>query len=168
MQLEMTLRQRNNNIRQPTTIPHDNDEGELLRRYNNLEAPPNSEEELLRRYNDLRTPLFQDIPPSLPLPLRRPDIEKEYDDTFLRPPQSPTVEALKTDFDCPITNLIDKANNVIEMIQKKKEKQDLDKYDLHLWEQLSTLFPEVEDRGGKYVTQGNDDDQKINELPFQS
>ena len=166
MQVEMTLRQRNNNIRQPTTIPHDNDEGELLRRYNNLEAPPNSEEELLRRYNDLRTPLFQDIPPSLPLPLRRPDIEKEYDDTFLRPPQSPTVEALKTDFDCPITNLIDKANNVIEMIQKKKEKQDLDKYDLYLREQLSTLFPEVEDRGGKYVTQGNDDDQKINELPI--
>ena len=162
----MTLRQRNNNIRQPTTIPHDNDEGELLRRYNNLEAPPNSEEELLRRYNDLRTPLFQDIPPSLPLPLRRPDIEKEYDDTFLRPPQSPTVEALKTDFDCPITNLIDKANNVIGMIQKKKEKQDLDKYDLYLREQLSTLFPEVEDRGGKYVTQGNDDDQKINELPI--
>ena len=74
MQVEMTLRQRNNNIRQPTTIPHDNDEGELLRRYNNLEAPPNSEEELLRRYNDLRTPLFRDILPLPPLPLRRPDI----------------------------------------------------------------------------------------------
>ena len=34
----------------------------------------NSEEELLRRYNDLRTPLFRDILPLPPLPLRRPDI----------------------------------------------------------------------------------------------
>ena len=45
----------------------------------------------------------------------------------------PTVEALKTDFDCPITNLIDKANNIIEMVPKN-EKQDLDKYDIHLSE----------------------------------
>ena len=90
--------------------------------------------------------MLQDIPPSPPLPLRRPDIEREYNDTFLRPPQSLTVEALKTDFDRPITNLIDKANNVIEVIPKN-EKQDLDKYDLHLSEQLSKLFPEVEDGG---------------------
>ena len=109
--------------------------------------------------------MFRDIPPSPPLPLRRPDIEKEYDDTFLRPPQSPTVEALKTNFDCPTTNLIDKANNVIEMI-RKTEKQDLDRHDLHLSEQLSKPFPEVEDGDGKYVSQDNDDDQKINELPI--
>ena len=109
--------------------------------------------------------MSRDIPASPPLPLRRPDTEKEYNDTFLRHPQSPTVEALKTDFDRPITNLIDKANNVIEMIPKN-EKQDLDKYDLHLSEQLSKLFPEVEDGGGKYVSQDNDDDQKINELPI--
>ena len=97
--------------------------------------------------------------------LRRSDIEKEYDDIFLRPPQSPTVEALKTDLDCPITNLIDHANNVIEIIPKN-EKQDFGKYDLHLSEQLSKLFPEVEDGGGKYVSQDNDDDQKINRLPI--
>ena len=58
---------------------------------------------------------------SPPLPLRRPNIEKEYDDTFLRPPQSSTVAALKTDFDRPITNLIDKANNVIEMIPENEK-----------------------------------------------
>ena len=85
------------------------------------------------------------------MPLRRPDTEKEYNDTFLKPPQIPTVQALKTDFDRPITNLIDKANNVIEIIPKN-EKQDLDKYDLHLSEQLSKLFPEVEDSGGKTTT----------------
>ena len=85
--------------------------------------------------------MFRDILPSPPFPLGRSDREKEFDDTFLRPPKSPTVEALKTNFDCPITNLIDKANNVIEMIQKN-EKQDFDKYDLHLSEQLSKLFPE--------------------------
>ena len=79
----------------------------------------------------LRTSLFRDIPPSPPLPLRRPNIEKEYNDTFLRPPQTSTVEALKTDLDRPIINLIDKANNVIEMTPKN-EKLDLNKYDLHL------------------------------------
>ena len=99
------------------------------------------------------------------MPLRIPDIEKQYDDTFLRPPQSPTVEGLKTDFDCPITNLIDKANIVIELIPKN-EKQDLDKYDLHLSEQLSKLFPEVEADSGKNVSQDNDNGQKINELPI--
>ena len=63
--------------------------------------------------------MFRDIPPSPPLPLKRPDIEKDYDDTFL-PPQTPTVEALKTDFDRSITNLIDKANNIIEMVTKNE------------------------------------------------
>ena len=97
------------------------------------------------------------------MPLKRPDIEKDYDDTFL-PPQTATVEALKADFDSPITNLIDKANNIIEMVPKN-EKQDLNKYDIHLSEQLSKLFPEVEDgSGGGYL--GQEDDQKINELPI--
>ena len=44
--------------------------------------PKSDEEELLRRYYDLRIPLFQDIPPSPPLPLKRPDIEKDDDDNF--------------------------------------------------------------------------------------
>ena len=82
--------------------------------------------------------MCRDIPPSPPFPLKRPDIEKDYDDTLLLP-QTPTVEALKTDLDLPITNLIDKANNIIEMVLKN-EKQDLDKNDLHLSEQLSELF----------------------------
>ena len=45
--------------------------------------------------------------------------------------QSPIVKVLKTDFDRPITNLIDKPTNMIEMVPKN-EKQDLDKYDIHL------------------------------------
>ena len=48
----------------------------------------------------------------------------------------------------------------------KNEKKSLNKYDLHLSQQLSKLFPEVEDSGGKYVSQDNDDAQKINELPL--
>ena len=52
-------------------------------------------------------------------------------------------------------------NNIIEMIPKK-EKQDLEKYDLHLSEQLSKLFSEVEDNGSK---RNEEDDKKINELP---
>ena len=63
----------------------------------------------------------------------------------------------------PITNLIDKANNVIEIIPKN-EKEDLDKYDLHLSEQLSKLFLEIEDVDSNYLDQN--DDQTINELPI--
>ena len=80
------------------------------------------------------------------------------------PPQTPTAEALKTDFNHHITNLIDKANNIIEMVPKN-EKQDLDKYDIFLSEQLSKLFPEVEDGGGGGYL-GQEDNQKINELPI--
>ena len=83
--------------------------------------------------------MFRDTPPLPALPLRRPDIEKKYDDTFLRPSQSPTVQALKTDFDCPIINLTDKANNVIEMIPKN-EKQDLDGYDIHVSNSFQSSF----------------------------
>ena len=80
------------------------------------------------------------------------------------PPQTLTVEALKTDFYCPIKNLIDKTNNIIKMVPKNK-KQDLDKYDIPLSEQLSKLYPEVEDGdGGGYL--GQEDNQKINELPI--
>ena len=107
--------------------------------------------------------MFQDIPHSLPLSLKRPDIEKEYDDTFL-PPQTPTVKALKPDFDRPVTNLIDKTNNIIEMVSKNK-KQDLDKYDMHLSEDFLKLFPELEDGDDRRYL-GQDDDQKINELPI--
>ena len=103
------------------------------------------------------------MPPSPPLPLKRPDIEKDYDYTFL-PPQISTVDALKTDFDRPITNLIDKANNIIEVVLKNK-KQDLDYYDNHLSEQLSKLFPKVEGGGGGGYL-GQERDQKINELPI--
>ena len=118
-------------------------------------------EELLCRYNDISSPLFRDIPPSPPLLLKRPVIEKDYDNTFL-PPQTPTPEALKIDFDRPITNPTDKPNNIIEMVARN-EKQDLDKYNLHLSEQLSKLFPEVEDGGGGGYL-GQEDDQKINKL----
>ena len=42
----------------------------------------------------------------------------------------------------------------------KNEKQDLDKYDINLSEQLSKLFPEVEDGGGGGYL-GQEDDQKM-------
>ena len=51
------------------------------------------------------------------------------------------------------------------MIPKNK-KQYPDKYHFDLSEQLSEFFPEVEDCGGKYISQDNNDDQKINELPI--
>ena len=74
----------NNNIDFDDSNDDDNNVGgeELFRRYNNLKAPLNNDEELLCRYNDLRTPLFWNIPSSPPLPLKRLDIEQDYDDTF--------------------------------------------------------------------------------------
>ena len=47
----------------------------------------------------------------------------------------------------------------------KNEKQDLDKYDIHLSEQLSKLFSEIQDGGGGGYL-GQEDNQKINELPI--
>ena len=47
----------------------------------------------------------------------------------------------------------------------KNEKQDLDKGDLHLSEQLWKLFPEAEDDGGGGYL-GQKDDPKIDELPI--
>ena len=47
----------------------------------------------------------------------------------------------------------------------KNEKQELDKYDIFLSEQLSKLFPEVEDGGGGGYL-GQEDNQEINELPI--
>ena len=79
------------------------------------------------------------------------------------PPQPPPrPDILQTNFDRPITNLINKANNVIEMVTKNK-KDELDKLDLHLSTQLSKLCPEVED-GTKIIDDKND--EKINELPI--
>ena len=97
------------------------------------------------------------------MPLKRPDIEKGNDDTFLILPQSPIIGALKTDFDRPIKNLIDNANSIIELIPKN-EKQDVDKFDLHLSDQLSKLFPKVQD-GSASITLDNDAD-KTNGLPI--
>ena len=97
------------------------------------------------------------------MPLKRPDIEKGNDDTFLILPQSSIIGALKTDFDRPMKNLIDNANSVIELIPKN-EKQDVDKFDLHLSDQLSKLFPKVQD-GSANITLENDVD-KINGLPI--
>ena len=54
-----------------------------------------------------------------------------------QPPPRPDI--LQTNFDRAITNLIDKANNVIEMLPKNK-KEELDKLDLHLSTQLSKIF----------------------------
>ena len=98
------------------------------------------------------------------MPLKRPDIEKGNDDTFLILPQSPIIGAFdQTDFDRPIKNLIDNANSIIELIPKN-EKQDVDKFDLHLSDQLSKLFPKVQD-GSASITLDNDAD-KINGLPI--
>lgn len=130
-------------------------------KFNNLRYNPDSGDnnELICRYNDLRQPIFWDVPPSPLSPLERPTIQKDYDDTFFTPPQIPNIEDLKTNFDGLITNLIDKANNVIEMIPKILKKED---NNLYLSEQLSKLFPEVNVQGK--TKQGNN--ENIGDLPI--
>ena len=71
----------------------------------------------------------------------------------MTPPQSPDIYNLKTH---PITNLIDQANNVIQMMPKNKRNED---DNLHLSEQLSKLFPEVDVQ----CKIEQDDDENISE-----
>lgn len=78
------------------------------------------------------------------------------DETFFTPPQNPAIYNLKTHFDDPITNLIDQANNVIQMMPKNKRNED---DNLHLSEQLSKLFHEVDVQ--RKIEQ--DDDENIGE-----
>ena len=70
------------NLRWLIIPSNDNNKEELFRKHNNLKALLNNDEELPCRYNDLSTLFFRDILSSPPLPLKSPDIEKDYDDTF--------------------------------------------------------------------------------------
>ena len=112
--------------------------------------------------------MFHEIPPSSPPLLKIKNYSDDEESLILPGPSSsplqppPRPDILETNFDRPITNSIDKTNNIIKMVTKNK-KEELDKLDLHLSTQLSNLFPEVED-----VTKIIDDknDEKINELPI--
>ena len=63
----------------------------------------------------------------------------------------------ETDFNRPLTSVIDNANNVIEMAPRVKEKTE-QKADINLSEQLAKLFPDVDEK----ITDKND--QSINQL----
>ena len=63
----------------------------------------------------------------------------------------------ETDFNRPLTSVIDNANNAIEMVPRAKEKTK-QKADINLSEQLAKLFPDVD----KKITDKND--QSINQL----
>ena len=162
------LRKYDNLRRQPIRKPRpQKHEDELLHRYGRLE-PNTNECDLLHKFDKLKKPVFRDIPPSQPLPLKRKDYSDDEESLTLpgfqsSPPQPPPIpDILQTNFDQRITNLIDKANNVIEMVSNIK-KEELDKLDLHLSTQLSKLFLEVE---GGTKTIDNKNDEKINELPI--
>ena len=167
MDADDLLRKYDNLRRQPIPKPRpEKYEDELLCRYDRLK-PKTDESDLLRKFNKLKRPVFRDIPP-WPPSLKRKDYSNG-EESFIMPgplwssPQPPPRrDILQTNFDQPITNLIDKANNVIAMVPKYK-KGELDKLDLHLSTQLSKLFPEVED-GTKII--GDKNDEKINELPI--
>ena len=117
---------------------------ELLHRYDRLK-PKTDESDLLCKFDKLKKPLFRDIPPSPPLPLNIKHYSNDKESLILpgppssppRPPPRPDI--LQTNFDWPITNITDKANNEIEMVTKTK-KEELDKLDLHLSTQFLKLF----------------------------
>ena len=99
-------------------------EDELLHRYDRLK-PKTDETDLLCKFDKRKKPLFRDIPPSPPLSLKKKGYSNDEESLILpgppsSPPQPPPrPDILQTDFDQSITNLINKANNVIEMVPKK-------------------------------------------------
>ena len=101
------------------------DEDELLRRYDRLK-PKTNETDLLRKFDKLK-PVFRNIPLSPPPLLKRKDYSDDEESLILLGPPSsppqwpPRPDILQTNFDRPITNLINKANNVIEMVPKNNK-----------------------------------------------
>ena len=70
-----------------------------------------------------------------------------------------TDPVFETDFNRPTMSLIDKTNNVTEMVPKVKENPKQETIDLNLSEQLAKLFPDV----GKNINQNGT--SEIPELP---
>ena len=113
------------------------------------------------------------LPPLPPIPrfpsppLRPPLLEPEnnvdtndaadVDMDFLDNLTSRPEPRFETDFNRPLTSVIDNANNAIEMVPRAKEKTK-QKADINLSEQLAKLFPDVD----KKITDKND--QSINQL----
>ena len=167
MDADDLLRKYDNLRRRPIPKPRPQKyEDKLLHRYDRLKLKTD-ESDLLRKFDKLKKPVFHDITPSPPPPLKRKDYSDDEESLILPGPPSsisqppPRPDILQTNFNRPTTNLIDKANNVTEIVPKNK-KEELDKLDLHLSTQLSKLFPEVED-GTKIIDDKSD--EKINELP---
>ena len=166
MDADDLLRKYDNLRRRPIPKPRPQKyEDKLLHRYDRLKLKTD-ESDLLRKFDKLKKPVFHDITPSPPPPLKRKDYSDDEESLILLGPPSsisqppPRPDILQTNFNRPTTNLIDKANNVTEIVPKNK-KEELDKLDLHLSTQLSKLFPEVED-SKKIIDDKND--EKINEL----
>ena len=135
-------------------------------RYDRLKSKTD-ESDLLLKFDKVKRPVFRDIPP-LPPPLKWKDYSNGKESFILpaplwsSPQPPPRRDILQTNFDQPITNLIGKTNNVIEMVPKNK-KGELDKLYLHLLTQLSKRFPEVEEDTKNIDDKNN---EKINELPI--
>ena len=152
----------NDNKNSNNTDVDDNDDEdggeELLWRFNDLRGNPdlNDNDKLICRFNEVRQPIFWDVPPFPSHPLQRTNIQMLMMKPFWLHPKVQTFCNLKTHFDDPITNLIDQANNVIQMMPKNKRNED---DNLHLSEQLSKYFPEVDVQ--RKIEQ--DDDENIGE-----
>ena len=103
-------------------------EDELLHRYDRLK-PKTDESDLLGKFDELKKPVFWDIPPSPPL--KRKDYSNDQESLVLpgnpsSPPEPPPrPDILQTNFSWSIANLIDKANNVIEVVPKNKKRKNL-------------------------------------------
>ena len=141
MDADDLLRKYDNLRRRPIPKPRPQKyEDKLLHRYDRLKLKTD-ESDLLRKFDKLKKPVFHDITPSPPPPLKRKDYSDDEESLILPGPPSsisqppPRPDILQTNFNRPTTNLIDKANNVTEIVPKNK-KEELDKLDLHLSTQL--------------------------------
>ena len=109
--------------RRPIPKPQPQNYEDQLCRYDRLKQKTDKSD-FLRKFDKLKKLVFHDIPPSPPPPLKRKDYSDDEKSLILPElPSSPaTPDILQTNFDQPITNLIDKANNVIEMVPKNKKR----------------------------------------------
>ena len=129
MDADDLLRKYDNLRRRPITKPRPQKyEDELLHRSDRLK-PKTDESDLLRQFDKLTKTVFCNIPPSPTLPLKRKVYSDDEESLILpgppsSPPQPPPrLDILQKNFDRPITNWIDKANNVIEMVPKNKKRR---------------------------------------------
>ena len=110
--------------------------------------------------------IFRPVLPDMPPPtLIRDDFwppppVQPSDKSFIKPEASDTKRPLRDDFPRHLTKIIDSKKNKIEVILKKKKKTDIN--ETNLPEQLSKLFPKLDE----VINKKKDDEKNETKIEF--